>query len=109
MTDAQNTQSPNPPSPPVGAVSPTTGGLVTAETILADIHAIMPEAEMVLPLIPGVGAQALAVVKLADSLDVILAGALAAIAERNGTSPLEALNEFIAHNTRGARNSPALS
>lgn len=91
------------------AVNPTSGALVTAATVLEDIHAVAPEVEMFLPLIPGVGAQALLIAKLADGLDVLVANALATIASNSGVSPLEAVSEFVNHITPGAPNSPALS
>lgn len=94
-----------PPSVPPAASS----ALVTAETVLNNIHAIAPEVELFLPLIPSVGAQAVVVAKLADSIDVLIANALAAIAARNGSSPLEAVTEFVNHISADGPNSPALT
>lgn len=87
----------------------TTNGIKTAEEVLQQIHDVSPWLEGVLPLIPGVGAQAAVAVKFADALEPIMINALEAIASDSGGSIFDALIQFVNHITPGMPNAPALT
>jgi hypothetical protein len=81
----------------------------TASDVVEQVHRVAPWIEGILPSIPTIGVPAATVVKILDSMEPQILGALAALAAANGGNLLQAQADLINHLTPGMPNAPALT